>query len=87
MRVDLNPARAAICDTLAESDHTTIQRRLREREGLINNKLGSSILDRPLKPVAGPGAAIVTATGLGYYPDIQKAMQTMTRPGLRPPLP
>lgn len=35
--VDLNPARAAMCDTLAESDHTTIQRRLREREGLINN--------------------------------------------------
>ncbi len=54
MRVDLNPARAAMCDTLAESDHTTIQRRLREREGLINNiKPGRSMLDRPLKPVAG----------------------------------
>ena len=45
--VDLNPARAAICDTLAESDHTTIQRRLRERER------GKKLLDRPLTPVAG----------------------------------
>ena len=52
--VDLNPARAAMCDTLAESDHTTIQRRLREREGLIKKlRRGHSVLDRPLKPVAG----------------------------------
>ncbi len=54
MRVDLNPARAAMCDTLAESDHTTIQRRLREREQLRKRRLaGKNLLDRPLKPVAG----------------------------------
>ena len=54
MRVDLNPARAGMCDTLIESDHTTIQRRLREREqqgsGIMSAR---SLLDRPLKPVAG----------------------------------
>ena len=52
--VDLNPARAAMCDTLDESDHTTIQRRLREREQLTIRRLaGKNLLDRPLKPVAG----------------------------------
>jgi hypothetical protein len=35
--VDLNPARSAMCNTLGKSDHTTIQRRLREHKGLINN--------------------------------------------------
>ena len=43
-----------MCDMLAESDHTTIQRRLREREGLIKKiKPDHSGLDRPLKSVAG----------------------------------
>lgn len=52
--VDLNPARAAMCDTLADSDHTSIQRRLAERGSLSAKiKPNRSLLDRPLKPVAG----------------------------------
>ena len=52
--VDLNPARAAICDTLIDSDHTTIQRRLREREGHVRTTVRKcSLLERALKPVAG----------------------------------
>ena len=71
--VDLNPARAAICDTLVESDHTTIQRRLREREGLINKiKSGTSVLDRPLKPVAGLDAdALLAMTETSYIELVQ----------------
>jgi len=69
--VDLNPARAAMCDTLAESDHTTIQRRLREREGLINKiKPGTSILDRPLKPVAGLDADALLAMSETSYIEL-----------------
>ena len=52
--VDLNPARAAICDSLIDSDYTSIQRRLQEREGIASKASSKpSILDRPLKPVAG----------------------------------
>jgi len=71
--VDLNPARAAMCDTLVESDHTTIQRRLREREGLINKiKPGTSVLDRPLKPVAGLDAdALLAMTESSYIELVQ----------------
>ncbi len=71
--VDLNPARAAICDTLAESDHTTIQRRLREREGQIKNiQPGRSILDRPLKPVAGLDAdALLDMSETSYIELVQ----------------
>ena len=51
--VDLNPARAAMCDTLADSDFTSIQRRLRERDKLSARIKPGLLLDRPLKPVAG----------------------------------
>ena len=73
MRVDLNPARAAMCDTLAESDHTTIQRRLREREQLTKRRLaGKNPLDHPLKPVAGLDAdALLGMTESSYIALVQ----------------
>ncbi len=41
-------------ETLIDSDHTSIQRRLKERESLsARMRPGESLLDRPLKPVAG----------------------------------
>ena len=55
-----NPARAAMRDTLAESDSTSIERRLRERDQLSAHiKPGRSLLDRPLKPVASLDADAV----------------------------
>jgi len=71
--VDLNPARAAMCDTLAESDFTSIQRRLRERERLTAKiKAGRSLLDRPLKPVAGLDAdALMGMTESSYIELVQ----------------
>ena len=73
MRVDLNPARAAMCDTLDKSDHTTIQRRLREREQLTKRRLaGKNLLDRPLKPVAGLDAdALLDMTESSYIALVQ----------------
>ena len=71
--VDLNPARAAMCDTLAESDHTSVQRRLREREakvGLV--RPDCSMLSRPLKPVAGLDAdALLGMTEASYIELVQ----------------
>ena len=71
--VDLNPARAAMCDTLTESDHTSIQRRLCEREGLpAKLKPGRSLLDRPLKPVAGLDTdALLEMTESSYIELVQ----------------
>ncbi|QOC21577.1 transposase [Wenzhouxiangella sp. AB-CW3] len=71
--VDLNPVRAAICDTLIESDHTTIQRRLRERKGLIGRiKPRRSIRARQLKPVAGLDAdALMAMTESSYIELVQ----------------
>jgi len=78
--VDLNPARAAMCDTLADSDHTTIQRRLREREGLIKKiKPGRSIQDRPLKPVAGLDADALLAMSETSYIELVQWTGEQTR--------
>ena len=47
--VDLNPDRTAKCDTLADSDFTSIQRRLRERDKRSTRiKPVRSLLDLPL---------------------------------------
>ena len=71
--VDLNPARAAMCDTLADSDFTSIQRRLRERDKRSSRiKPGRSLLDRPLRPVAGLDAdALLDMTKSTYIELVQ----------------
>jgi hypothetical protein len=71
--VDLNPVRAAMCDTLIDSDYTSIQRRLRERGNVskISNP-DRSILDRPLKPVAGLDAdGLLEMTEASYIDIVQ----------------
>ena len=71
--VDLNPDRTAKCDTLADSDFTSIQRRLRERDKRSTRiKPVQSLLDRPLLPVAGLDAdALMDMTELSYIELIQ----------------
>ncbi|MGY6552958.1 MAG: transposase [Wenzhouxiangella sp.] len=71
--VDLNPARAGMSDTLAGANHTSIQRRLNERESLsarINSP--RSLLDRALKPVAGLDAdSLLDLTESSYIELVQ----------------
>ena len=71
--VDLNPARAAMCNTLAESKHTSIQKRLNKRassKGKLKNE--KSLLDRPLKPVAGLNAeGLLDLTESSYIELVQ----------------
>ena len=71
--VDLNPVRAAMSDTLADSDHTSIQRRLKERDALsAQSRPGNSLLDRPLKPVAGLDAdSLLEMTESSYIDLVQ----------------
>jgi hypothetical protein len=88
--VDLNPARAAICDTLVDSDHTSIQRRLRERERLmVKSKPSRSLLDRPLKPMAGLDAdALLDMSESSYIELVQwtgEQARSDKRGKLRPP--
>ena len=90
MRVDLNPARAAICDTLVDSDHTSIQRRLRERERLMAKiKPSRSLLDRPLKPMAGLDAdALLDMSESSYIELVQwtgEQARSDKRGKLKPP--
>ena len=96
--VDLNPARAAMCDSLEESDHTTIQRRLRERKQLTARRLAKkNLLDRPLKPVAGLDAEsllnmtessyieLVQWTGEQARPDKRGKLKPLTKNGTPAP--
>ncbi len=66
--VDLNPVRAGMCDTLEDSDYTSVQSRLKERSesGLRN----SEMLGRPLKPVAGLDANALFGMTESSYLDL-----------------
>ena len=71
MRVDLNPVRAAMCETLIDSDHTSIQRRLKERESMTARlRSEKSLLERPLKPIAGLDAASLLEMTEASYIDL-----------------
>jgi len=66
MRVDLNPVRAVMGDTLVESDHISVQSRIKERQSQSN------LLQRPLKPVAGLDSdALMNMTESAYIDLVQ----------------
>ena len=73
MRVDLNPVRAAMCETLIDSDHTSIQRRLKERESMTARvRSEKSLLERPLKPIASiDGDSLLEMTEASYIDLVQ----------------
>ena len=53
MRVDLNPVRAGMCETLRDSEHTSVRYRLESAQSAIAKDLGKGVQDTALKPVAG----------------------------------
>jgi len=66
--VDLNPVRAVMADTLMESDHTSVQSRLKDRLKQPKNSLSL----RPLKPVAGLDSdALINMTESSYIELVQ----------------
>ncbi len=66
--VDLNPVRADICDTLEDSEYTSVQCRLKERSeaGLTQSELHG----RSLKPVAGIDADALLGMSEADYLDL-----------------
>lgn len=51
--VDLNPVRAGMCETLRDSEHTSVRYRIESTQSAIGKALGRSLQDQALKPVAG----------------------------------
>jgi hypothetical protein len=62
-----------MCDTLIDSDHTSIQRRLKERESMTARvRSEKSLLERPLKPIAGLDAdSLLEMTEASYIDLVQ----------------
>ncbi|RFF31439.1 transposase, partial [Wenzhouxiangella sediminis] len=79
--VDLNPVRAGMCETLRESEHTSVRYRIESARSVISKALGRRSQDQALKPVAGLDVntlAVLTEssyidlvrwTGLQAHPD------------------
>ncbi len=51
--VDLNPVRAGMCETLRDSEHTSVRHRLESAQSAIAKALGKRSQEEALKPVAG----------------------------------
>ena len=75
--VDLNPIRAGIADELADSDYTTIQRRLRS---LADDP---TIGDAPLEPMAGVRRPAASSLTVRAYIDLVDCTGRITRPDKR----
>jgi len=68
--VDLNPTRAKMADTLEDSDHTSIQSRLKSRGSSVRSQ--SELSSAGLKPVAGLEAeALLDMTESSYIELVQ----------------
>ncbi|WP_376692336.1 transposase [Wenzhouxiangella sp. EGI_FJ10409] len=79
--VDLNPVRAGMCETLNDSEHTSVRHRLESAGSAIRKALGRGSQDQALKPVAGLDVDalaeltessyidLVRWTGLQAHPD------------------
>jgi len=66
--VDLNPVRAAMSESLEESDHTSVQCRLKERSE--SGWSSAKLLGRALKPVAGLDAVALLGMTEASYIDL-----------------
>jgi len=82
--VDLNPVRAAMCDTLAGSEHTSIQKRVKARsEASRPLKAGSGASGNLLKPIAGLDADALLDLTEGSYIQLVQWTGEQIRPNKR----
>ncbi|WP_376697549.1 hypothetical protein [Wenzhouxiangella sp. EGI_FJ10305] len=51
--VDLNPVRAGMCETLRDSEHTSLRYRIESTRTAIEKAIGGFSQEQALKPVAG----------------------------------
>jgi REP element-mobilizing transposase RayT len=81
--VDLNPVRAGICDTLEDSDHTSIQKRLTEAPEQKAASLRKKKGGEPLGPLIGLRAAVRLSISQAAYIDLVEWTGRHSRPDKR----
>jgi REP element-mobilizing transposase RayT len=82
--VDLNPVRAGICDTLEDSDHTSIQQRLKEtRKSVHDRRAKKTVTAKPLGPLVGLRAAVRLSISQTDYIDLVEWTGQHSRPDKR----
>ncbi len=81
--VDLNPVRAGMCETLRESEHTSVRHRTESARSVIGKALGRRSQERALKPVAGlDGDALADLTESSYI-DLVRWTRLQAHPDKR----
>jgi hypothetical protein len=68
--VDLNPVRAGMCETLRDSEHTSVRHRLESTRSAIGKALGCRSHQDPLKPVAGLNCGSLAELTESSYIDL-----------------
>jgi hypothetical protein len=68
--VDLNPVRAGMCETLRDSEHTSVRHRLESTRSAIGKALGRRTHRDPLKPVAGRNCGSLAELTESSYIDL-----------------
>jgi hypothetical protein len=81
--VDLNPVRAEMCETLIDSEHTSVRLRLESTQSAIGKALGRHAQDQPLKPVAGLDVDALADLKESSYIDLVQWTGLKARPDKR----
>jgi REP element-mobilizing transposase RayT len=81
--VDLNPVRAGMCETLRESEHTSVRHRLEKAGSTIGKALGRKCHARQLKPVAGLDVDALADLSETSYIDLVRWTGLQTHPDKR----
>lgn len=81
--VDLNPVRAGLCETLRESEHTSVQHRLESSRSAIAKALGHPNRERPLCPVAGLHVDTLSELTESSYIELVRWTGLQARPDKR----
>jgi REP element-mobilizing transposase RayT len=68
--VDLNPVRAGMCETLRDSEHTSVRHRLESTRSAIGKALGRPCHQDPLNPVAGLNCGSLAELTESSYIDL-----------------
>jgi hypothetical protein len=81
--VDLNPVRAGMCDTLRDSEHTSVRYRLESAQETIAKALGNGSQEGALKPVAGLDTDTLSDLTESSYIELVRWTELQAHPNKR----
>jgi hypothetical protein len=81
--VDLNPVRAGMCETLRDSEHTSVRHRLESAQSTIAKALGKGSQEEALKPVAGLDAGTLSDLTESSYMELVRWTGLQAHPNKR----